>query len=120
MVIKNALDLVLVVRDVKYLIKIRLIQRFIWLFNVKKKRLYISYPCKIFCPHFLQFKQSNHQMANTKHESPGTQTPLLVDDDDDVIEGAIDYQGRPVLRYSSGGWRSALFIIGKAAVNHTY
>ncbi|KAK9933036.1 hypothetical protein M0R45_020249 [Rubus argutus] len=52
-------------------------------------------------------------MANTKHECPSTQTPLLVDDDDDdVIDGAIDYQGRPVFRSSSGCWRSALFIIG--------
>ncbi|KAK9929712.1 hypothetical protein M0R45_026800 [Rubus argutus] len=40
--------------------------------------------------------------------SPDTQTPLL---DDDVVEGAVDYYGHPVRRFSSGGWRSALFII---------
>ncbi|KAK9929731.1 hypothetical protein M0R45_026817 [Rubus argutus] len=40
--------------------------------------------------------------------SPDTQTPLL---DDDIVEGAVDYYGHPVRRFSSGGWRSALFII---------
>ncbi|KAL4633244.1 hypothetical protein ACB092_04G109100 [Castanea dentata] len=37
-----------------------------------------------------------------------TETPLLLD----IIEKAVDYKGRPVLRSSSGGWRSASFIIG--------
>lgn len=50
-------------------------------------------------------------MANSYYESPATQTPLLLDDD--VVEAAVDYQGHPVLRSTSGGWRSASFIIGK-------
>ncbi|KAK9929732.1 hypothetical protein M0R45_026818 [Rubus argutus] len=40
--------------------------------------------------------------------SQETQTPLL----DDVVENAVDYKDRPVRRSSSGGWRSASFIIG--------
>ncbi|PRQ38398.1 putative proton-dependent oligopeptide transporter family, major facilitator superfamily [Rosa chinensis] len=51
-------------------------------------------------------------MANSYYESPATHTPLLLDDDDDVVEAAVDYQGHPVLRSTSGGWRSASFIIG--------
>ncbi|KAL6961971.1 hypothetical protein U1Q18_036929 [Sarracenia purpurea var. burkii] len=35
-------------------------------------------------------------------------TPLL----DDVVDGVVDYRNRPVVRSKSGGWRSALFIIG--------
>ncbi|GLU16341.1 hypothetical protein SLE2022_327790 [Rubroshorea leprosula] len=34
--------------------------------------------------------------------------PLLYD----AVDGCVDYKGRPVLRSSSGGWRSASFIIG--------
>ncbi|XP_022155213.1 protein NRT1/ PTR FAMILY 5.10-like [Momordica charantia] len=37
-----------------------------------------------------------------------TQIPLL----DETVEGAVDYQGRPVHRSNSGGWRSAALIIG--------
>ncbi|KAH7525015.1 hypothetical protein FEM48_Zijuj06G0180300 [Ziziphus jujuba var. spinosa] len=29
-----------------------------------------------------------------------------------IVQGVVDYQGRPVLRSNSGGWRSAVFIIG--------
>ncbi|CAL9024496.1 unnamed protein product [Prunus brigantina] len=47
-------------------------------------------------------------MATSHHETAGIQTPLL----DDVVEGAVDYKGRPVHRSRSGGWRSAWFIIG--------
>ncbi|KAK9902992.1 hypothetical protein M0R45_001335 [Rubus argutus] len=36
------------------------------------------------------------------------ESPLL----DDVVEDAVDYKGNPVRRSSSGGWRSASFIIG--------
>ncbi|XP_050375886.1 protein NRT1/ PTR FAMILY 5.10-like isoform X2 [Argentina anserina] len=39
--------------------------------------------------------------------SPETQTPLL----DDVIHGSVDHSGHPVRRSTSGGWRSASFII---------
>lgn len=53
-------------------------------------------------------------MAITDHfDTAGVETPLL----DDVVEGAVDYKGQPVLRSSSGGWRSASFIIGKSAAN---
>ncbi|KAK4718994.1 hypothetical protein R3W88_017332 [Solanum pinnatisectum] len=36
------------------------------------------------------------------------ETPFL----GDVVEGSVDYKGRPVTRSKSGGWRSASFIIG--------
>ncbi|KAH0749290.1 hypothetical protein KY290_028522 [Solanum tuberosum] len=36
------------------------------------------------------------------------ETPFL----SDVVEGSVDYKGRPVTRSKSGGWRSASFIIG--------
>ncbi|KAA8538678.1 hypothetical protein F0562_028286 [Nyssa sinensis] len=36
------------------------------------------------------------------------EAPLL----DDVVDGAVDYKGRPVTRSKSGGWISASFIIG--------
>ncbi|CAK9139840.1 unnamed protein product, partial [Ilex paraguariensis] len=35
------------------------------------------------------------------------ETPLL----DDVVDGVVDCNGRPVNRSNSGGWRSASFII---------
>lgn len=35
-------------------------------------------------------------------------TPLL----DDGVDGVVDYKYRPVNRSKSGGWRSAVFIIG--------
>ncbi|KAC3319961.1 hypothetical protein FH972_027195 [Carpinus fangiana] len=35
------------------------------------------------------------------------QTPLLLD----AVDGAVDYEGRPVFRSNSGGWRSASLII---------
>eukprot|EP00261_Vitis_vinifera_P030420 XP_010665397.1 PREDICTED: protein NRT1/ PTR FAMILY 5.10 [Vitis vinifera] len=40
--------------------------------------------------------------------SGGTETPLL----DDTVDGFADHKGRPARRSSSGGWRSASFIIG--------
>lgn len=57
-------------------------------------------------------------------EEMATETPLLLD----IIEKAVDYKGRPVLRSNSGGWRSASFIIGKEStcttttplINSTY
>ncbi|KAL5973575.1 hypothetical protein ACLOJK_030226 [Asimina triloba] len=30
----------------------------------------------------------------------------------DIVDGSVDYRGRPVARSSSGGWKSAFFIIG--------
>ncbi|KAG9444136.1 hypothetical protein H6P81_015476 [Aristolochia fimbriata] len=39
-------------------------------------------------------------------------TALLNDDDDDTVEGAVDYRGRPVLRSKTGGWRSAVLVLG--------
>ncbi|KAM5574833.1 protein NRT1/ PTR FAMILY 5.10-like [Rosa sericea] len=47
-------------------------------------------------------------MATSLQESPETRTPLL----DDVVDGAVDYKGHQVRRSTSGGWRSASFIIG--------
>ncbi|XP_068658926.1 protein NRT1/ PTR FAMILY 5.10-like [Aristolochia californica] len=38
--------------------------------------------------------------------------PLLSGLGNDAVQGAVDYKGRPVPRSSSGGWRSAFFIIG--------
>ena len=35
--------------------------------------------------------------------------PLL---EDDTVDGAVDYKGHPVTRSTTGGWRSASFIIG--------
>ncbi|GLT32851.1 hypothetical protein SLA2020_074860 [Shorea laevis] len=37
----------------------------------------------------------------------GAEAPLL----DDTVDGSVDFKGRPVHRSSSGGWRSAAFII---------
>ncbi|CDP10704.1 unnamed protein product [Coffea canephora] len=39
-------------------------------------------------------------------------TPLLVRDDDEVLEGYVDYRGYPSKRSKSGGWRSASLILG--------
>lgn len=36
-------------------------------------------------------------------------TPLLTD----MVDGAVDYKGQPLLRSSSATWRSASFIIGE-------
>ncbi|XP_024174522.1 protein NRT1/ PTR FAMILY 5.10 isoform X2 [Rosa chinensis] len=47
-------------------------------------------------------------MATSHEESLETQTPLI----DDVVDSAVDYKGHPVHRSTSGGWRSASFIIG--------
>lgn len=38
------------------------------------------------------------------------ESPLI---EDDVVDGCVDYKGRPVSNRSKyGGWRSALFVIG--------
>ncbi|KAJ4822256.1 hypothetical protein Tsubulata_050303, partial [Turnera subulata] len=50
----------------------------------------------------------NQNMAIT--EESGHETPFL--DDEKVVDSCIDYKGRPVHRYNSGGCRSATFIIG--------
>ncbi|KAG2700451.1 hypothetical protein I3760_07G231300 [Carya illinoinensis] len=39
---------------------------------------------------------------------PTVDTPPLLH----TVDGAVDFKGRPVLRYDSGRWRSASFIIG--------
>lgn len=38
-----------------------------------------------------------------------SEIPLL----EDAVPGAVDYQGYPAKRSSSGGWRSAYFIVGE-------
>lgn len=35
-------------------------------------------------------------------------TPLLTE----TVDGSVDYRSKPAVRSSSGGWRSAGFIIG--------
>lgn len=40
------------------------------------------------------------------------ETPFL----GNVVEGSVDYKGRPVTRSKSGGWRSASFIIGNTCL----
>ncbi|KAF7836405.1 protein NRT1/ PTR FAMILY 5.10-like [Senna tora] len=40
------------------------------------------------------------------------ETPMLQDDDDDTVNGAVDHKGEAVRRSKSGNWRSAWFIIG--------
>uniref|UniRef100_A0A2C9WFW5 Major facilitator superfamily (MFS) profile domain-containing protein n=1 Tax=Manihot esculenta TaxID=3983 RepID=A0A2C9WFW5_MANES len=57
--------------------------------------------CAIFttstCPYFL----------NPKWPISNTTTHLM----EDTVDGSVDFKGRPVLRSSSGRWRSASFII---------
>ncbi|KAH7525018.1 hypothetical protein FEM48_Zijuj06G0180600 [Ziziphus jujuba var. spinosa] len=48
--------------------------------------------------------QKIHYLFSEKREDS---TPLL----DDIVDGVVDNKGRPVLRSSSGGWRSAGFIL---------
>ncbi|CAN1318930.1 Protein NRT1/ PTR FAMILY 5.10 [Linum perenne] len=48
-------------------------------------------------------------MSTSGRSLPDAETPLL---DDDTVDGAVDYKGHQVRRSSSGGWRSAAFIIG--------
>lgn len=49
-------------------------------------------------------------MAITQHSHLSeAESPLLLHDS---VDGCVDYKGRPVRRSSSGGWRSASFIIG--------
>jgi hypothetical protein len=42
------------------------------------------------------------------------EAPLLagLDTDDLALAGVSDFRGRPVRRSTSGGWRSALFVVG--------
>ena len=47
----------------------------------------------------------------------GDTIPLLLtsnkqQQEEDSLAGVSDYLGRPVQRGSSGGWRSALFVVG--------
>lgn len=50
--------------------------------------------------------------------SADAHAPLL----DDFVDGSHDHKGQPVRRSSSGGWRSAGFIIGQllACSNPSY
>ncbi|KAM0001262.1 putative proton-dependent oligopeptide transporter family, MFS transporter superfamily [Helianthus debilis subsp. tardiflorus] len=46
--------------------------------------------------------------TGTSTHSAGVQSPLL----NNIVNGTVDYKGRPVLRSKSGCWRSAYFIVG--------
>jgi peptide/histidine transporter 3/4 len=37
------------------------------------------------------------------------------DDDQSPLAGVSDFRGRPVRRDTSGGWRSALFVVGTSS-----
>uniref|UniRef100_A0A803NNG9 Uncharacterized protein n=1 Tax=Cannabis sativa TaxID=3483 RepID=A0A803NNG9_CANSA len=45
---------------------------------------------------------------STSSSTADERTPLL----NDTVDGVVDHKGTPVLRFTSGGWRSAGFIIG--------
>lgn len=51
------------------------------------------------------------------HEKEGRNlepiTPLLGSDNDELLDGYVDYKGYPSKRSKSGGWRSAAFILGQ-------
>ncbi|KAJ7945746.1 protein NRT1/ PTR FAMILY 5.10-like [Quillaja saponaria] len=53
---------------------------------------------------------------NDVSRNSAMETPLLLQD---TVDGAVDYKGRPVNRYNSGGWRSAWFIIGVEAAERS-
>jgi peptide/histidine transporter 3/4 len=44
-------------------------------------------------------------------ERSSAATPLI-EAEEDSVNGSVDYKGNPVHRSTSGGWRSASFIIG--------
>ncbi|KAM6573186.1 hypothetical protein CsatA_017266 [Cannabis sativa] len=46
--------------------------------------------------------------VSTSSSTADEETPLL----NDTVDGVVDHKGTPVLRFTSGGWRSAGFIIG--------
>lgn len=47
-------------------------------------------------------------MAQDSNTSDAVEAPLL----DDVVEGTVDYKGRPVKRSKSGHWKAVFFVIG--------
>ncbi|XP_061362842.1 protein NRT1/ PTR FAMILY 5.10-like [Gastrolobium bilobum] len=50
--------------------------------------------------------------VSTQSDDVAIQVPLVVDRNVHVVDSAVDYKGRPVIRSKSGYWRSARFIIG--------
>lgn len=42
-----------------------------------------------------------------------TTTPLLSQEDTDLVTGVVDYKGRPANRSRSGGWKSAFIVVGE-------
>lgn len=42
-----------------------------------------------------------------------THSDILESLHNNLVDGSVDYKGRPVFRFESGCWRSAYFIIGK-------
>ena len=50
------------------------------------------------------------RISNGIGAGDNAETPLL---ENCVVNGAVDYKGLPAARASSGGWRSAAFIIGE-------
>ena len=53
---------------------------------------------------------SNPIGATAASAADDVETPMLKSS---VVDGAVDYKGRPASRSSFGGWRSAAFIIGE-------
>ncbi|GMN51798.1 hypothetical protein TIFTF001_020955 [Ficus carica] len=49
-------------------------------------------------------------ISNRIRAGDDAEAPML---EDGVVDGAVDYKGRPASRASSGGWRSTAFIIGE-------
>jgi hypothetical protein len=61
-------------------------------------------------------KQQTDPRATTMPSGSGSSDPLLARGGDGMVDGAtaaVDHRGRPANRSATGGWKSALFIIGK-------
>ena len=48
------------------------------------------------------------------------EAPLLRPEEAAPLAGVSDFRGLPVSRGGSGGWRSALFVVGTHALSHSW